>query len=75
MNGSNQSRIKLHQLRALATIAAHGNFSEAALQLDISQSAISHAIAVSMLAEALHSPAVYAFLDTIKETCLVTTGQ
>jgi DNA-binding transcriptional LysR family regulator len=37
--------IKLSQLRALVTVAALGNFSEAALQLEVSQSAVSHAIA------------------------------
>lgn len=39
------NRIKLSQLRALVVIANCGNFSEAALQLGISQSAVSHAIA------------------------------
>lgn len=33
------------QLRALAAIATYGNFSEAALHLSLSQSAVSHAIA------------------------------
>ncbi|HEY9700776.1 MAG TPA: LysR family transcriptional regulator [Trichocoleus sp.] len=42
----NLESIKLSQLRALTTIAKHGNFSEAALQLGVSQSAVSHAIAV-----------------------------
>lgn len=37
--------IKLSQLRILAAIADCGNFSEAALRLGISQSAVSHAIA------------------------------
>ncbi|GAB4215479.1 MAG: LysR family transcriptional regulator [Synechococcales cyanobacterium] len=37
--------IKLSQLRALLAVAEHGNFSEAALMLSLSQSAISHAIA------------------------------
>lgn len=37
--------IKLSQLRALVAIADCGNFSEAALRLGISQSAVSHAIA------------------------------
>ncbi len=41
----NLEGIKLSQLRALATIAKYGNFSEAAFQLGVSQSAISHAIA------------------------------
>jgi DNA-binding transcriptional LysR family regulator len=45
MKDSNRDGIKLSQLRALVAVAKHGNFSEAALQLDISQSAVSHAIA------------------------------
>lgn len=45
MNELNQNRIKLHQLRALVAVAEYGNFSEAALQLEISQSTVSHAIA------------------------------
>jgi DNA-binding transcriptional LysR family regulator len=45
MNEINISGIKLSQIRALVTVAKCGNFSEAALQLDISQSAVSHAIA------------------------------
>jgi DNA-binding transcriptional LysR family regulator len=39
------NRIKLSQLRALLLVAQSGNFSETALQLGISQSAVSHAIA------------------------------
>lgn len=38
-------RLKLSQLRALVAIADTGSFSEAALQIDLSQSAVSHAIA------------------------------
>jgi DNA-binding transcriptional LysR family regulator len=45
MNGINQNRIKLSQLRTLVAVAEHGNFSEAGLYLEISQSAVSHAIA------------------------------
>ncbi len=45
MNEINNSRIKLSQLRALVAVAEHGNFSEAALHLELSQSAVSHAIA------------------------------
>lgn len=45
MNGISPHRIKLSQLRALVAVARYGNFSEAALQLEISQSAVSHAIA------------------------------
>ncbi|MCA1992010.1 MAG: LysR family transcriptional regulator [Coleofasciculus sp. S288] len=37
--------MKLSQLRALVAVANHNNFSEAALHLGLSQSAISHAIA------------------------------
>lgn len=39
------SQIKLSQLRALLAVAEYGNFSEAALRLELSQSAVSHAIA------------------------------
>lgn len=45
MNGINSSRIKLSQLRALVAVAEFGNFSEAAIHLELSQSAVSHAIA------------------------------
>ncbi|NJL00468.1 MAG: LysR family transcriptional regulator [Spirulinaceae cyanobacterium RM2_2_10] len=38
-------RVKLSQLRILVAVAAQRNFSAAALQLEISQSAVSHAIA------------------------------
>jgi DNA-binding transcriptional LysR family regulator len=41
----NLSKIKLSQLRALVAIADCGNFSEAALTLNITQSTVSHAIA------------------------------
>ncbi|WP_035986153.1 LysR family transcriptional regulator [Leptolyngbya sp. KIOST-1] len=41
----NLSKVKLSQLRALVAIADCGNFSEAALQLDVTQSTVSHAIA------------------------------
>jgi DNA-binding transcriptional LysR family regulator len=41
----NLEGIKLSQLRALVAVAEYGNFSEAALNLTVSQSAISHAIA------------------------------
>ncbi len=41
----NLEEVKLSQLRALVAVAAHSNFSEAALTLSISQSAVSHAIA------------------------------
>ncbi|MBT9311810.1 LysR family transcriptional regulator [Leptothoe kymatousa] len=45
MAQSNPNRLKLSQLRALVAIAKTGTFSDAALQLDLSQSAVSHAIA------------------------------
>ncbi|WP_017300046.1 LysR family transcriptional regulator [Nodosilinea nodulosa] len=38
-------RLKLSQLRALVAIADEGSFSDAALHLELSQSAVSHAIA------------------------------
>ncbi|MEM9003048.1 MAG: LysR family transcriptional regulator [Cyanobacteria bacterium P01_F01_bin.86] len=41
----NPWKLKLSQLRALLAVAEHGNFSEAALRLDVTQSTISHAIA------------------------------
>lgn len=41
----NPQNIKLSQLRALIAIAETGNFGEAALQLNLSQSTVSHAIA------------------------------
>ena len=41
----NVNRIKLSQLRALVAIARTGTFSDAASKLDLSQSAVSHAIA------------------------------
>ncbi len=44
-------KVKLSQLRALMMVAATGSFSEAALQLNVSQSTVSHSIAA--LEEAL----------------------
>lgn len=41
----NSHKLKTSQLRALLAVAHCGNFSEAALQLEMSQSAVSHAIA------------------------------
>lgn len=41
----NLEALKLSQLRSLVTVARCSNFSEAALQLEVSQSAVSHAIA------------------------------
>lgn len=40
-----QDKVKLSQLRTLIAIASTGSFSEAALQLDVSQSTVSHSIA------------------------------
>ncbi|MGB3292731.1 MAG: LysR family transcriptional regulator [Phormidesmis sp.] len=45
MKDTSQNRIKLSQLQILVAVADRQNFSEAALELDISQSAVSHAIA------------------------------
>jgi DNA-binding transcriptional LysR family regulator len=45
MKDNHRDSIKLSQLRALMEIAQCGNFSEAALHLNVSQSAVSHAIA------------------------------
>ncbi|MEB3211231.1 MAG: LysR family transcriptional regulator [Leptolyngbyaceae bacterium] len=45
MKGRYLEGVKLSQLRILIAVANHQNFSEAALQLQISQSAVSHAIA------------------------------
>lgn len=44
MENKRQSQLKLSQLQVLVGVANHGSFSEAALQLEMSQSAISHAI-------------------------------
>ncbi|MBF2035635.1 MAG: LysR family transcriptional regulator [Leptolyngbyaceae cyanobacterium T60_A2020_046] len=41
----NPYRLKISQIRALVAIADAGTFSDAALELDLSQSAVSHAIA------------------------------
>ena len=45
MSAVNPYSLKISQIRALVTVADHHNFSEAALHLGISQSAVSHAIA------------------------------
>jgi DNA-binding transcriptional LysR family regulator len=45
MKDNNRDAIKLSQLRALWAVAQCGNFSEAAIHLNVSQSAVSHAIA------------------------------
>lgn len=45
MGEINPYKLKISQLRALVVIAEVGSFSDAALQLDLSQSAVSHAIA------------------------------
>ena len=45
MSGIDPYKLKISQLRILVTVAEYQNFSEAALHLNISQSAVSHAIA------------------------------
>ncbi len=45
MSAINPYKLKISQLRTLVAVAAYSNFSEAALHLEISQSAVSHAIA------------------------------
>ena len=45
MGSDRKSPLKLSQLQFLIAVADHGSFSEAALQLQISQSAVSYAIA------------------------------
>lgn len=45
MSEINPYKLKISQIRALVAVADYGNFSEAALNLELSQSAISHAIA------------------------------
>lgn len=45
MAKADPQRLKLSQLRALVAIADEGSFSDAALHLNLSQSAVSHAIA------------------------------
>ena len=45
MNEMNPYKLKISQLRALVAVADYSNFSEAALQMELSQSAVSHAIA------------------------------
>ncbi|VEP16354.1 putative HTH-type transcriptional regulator LrrA [Hyella patelloides LEGE 07179] len=45
MNAIDPHKLKISQLRILVAVADYRNFSEAALHLNISQSAISHAIA------------------------------
>lgn len=45
MNEINDGKVKISQLRAMVAVTDHGNFSSAALELGLSQSTISHAIA------------------------------
>lgn len=45
VKANSQNQMKLSQLRILVAVADHENFTEAALHLGISQSAVSHAIA------------------------------
>ena len=44
MSSIDVSQIKLFQLRAFVTVADSGSFGKAALELDMTQSAISYAI-------------------------------
>ena len=74
----NLESIKLSQLRALTTIAKCGNFSEAALQLGLSQSAVSHSIAaleaelgIVLLSRGRHG----ATLTPVGERVLAHAGQ
>jgi DNA-binding transcriptional LysR family regulator len=46
MNRHRQRQMKLSQLRILVAVAEYSSFSEAALELEMSQSAVSHAIAM-----------------------------
>lgn len=45
MDENNDCNLKVSQLRALIAVADHSNFSGAALQLELAQSTVSHAIA------------------------------
>jgi DNA-binding transcriptional LysR family regulator len=45
MKANSQNQMKLSQLRILVAVADQGNFSEAALTLEMSQSAVSHGVA------------------------------
>lgn len=45
MSQLSDSKLKISQLQAFVSVANHGNFSAAALELGLSQSTISHAIA------------------------------
>jgi DNA-binding transcriptional LysR family regulator len=45
ISSNDTGRIKLFQLRAFVAVAGHRSFSEAALQLGLTQSSVSHAIA------------------------------
>jgi DNA-binding transcriptional LysR family regulator len=45
MDEINNCKLKISQLRTLVAVAEHGNFSSAALHLELSQSTVSHAIA------------------------------
>lgn len=45
MKDNPQNQMKLSQLRVLVAVADHSSFSEAALSLEMSQSAVSHSIA------------------------------
>jgi DNA-binding transcriptional LysR family regulator len=78
MNANRQSQIKLSQLRALIAVAERGNFGEAALQMGLSQSAVSHAIAtleemlgVVLIARGRHG----AYLTPVGDRVLVYARQ
>lgn len=45
MSNVNGSKIKLFQLRAFVAVVEQGSFGKAAVELELTQSAISHAIA------------------------------
>lgn len=45
MHEVKDGNLKISQLRALVAVAEHGNFTSAALDLGLSQSTVSHAIA------------------------------
>ena len=78
MNANRQSQIKLSQLRALIAVAERGNFGEAALQMGLSQSAVSHAIATleEMLGVVLISRGRHgAYLTPVGDRVLVYARQ
>lgn len=67
-----RSHLKISQLQAFVAVAQHGNFSTAALELGLSQSTVSHAIAtleaalgVILLARGRHGAALTAIGEQI----------